>query len=228
LVSDPEVEHLHDRSPARLLGQKKVLRLQVAMHDAKRVGLHHGLAGLEQVPDCILDWQRAVLLELRREVMALQVLHDHEGRSVLEPAHVDDSGHVLAVDLGRSPGFAGEALHDLGHRPRVGEQALDRDALVEVDVARRNDDAHTPGTQHLLDPIFAGENIAFAQARRRLHSLIQSRLPPARSSRGTRQPPQVATLSSTALIARVNADARPRTAAKADQKDRRLSPCDSR
>ena len=53
------------------------------------------------------------------------------------------------------------------HLARVGEQELDRDALVELRVTRRDDDAHAARAEHALDLVLAGEDLPGLHGRRR-------------------------------------------------------------
>jgi hypothetical protein len=92
----------------------------------------------------------------------LEVLHDHVRRAVLERAHVDHARDVLALDLHRRPRLAREAGDRLGVAERLGQEELERDLLVELDVVRGDDDPHPADAEDALDAVLAGEDVAFA------------------------------------------------------------------
>ena len=95
-----------------------------------------------------------------REIAALEVLHHHVRRAGLERADVDDARDVLALDLRRGARLAGEARDDLGVRRGLRQEELERDALAELEVHRRDDDAHPAAAEDALDPVLAGEDVA--------------------------------------------------------------------
>ena len=82
----PKSSTLIDELPVGAPHAEEVRRLEVAVDDAERVRLGDRLAGLEHEVDRLLDGQRAALLEPRGEVPALEVLHHHVRRAVLERA----------------------------------------------------------------------------------------------------------------------------------------------
>ena len=100
------------------------------------------LARLEDEVDRLLDGHRAPRLEPRREVAPLEVLHDHVRRAVLELPHVGHARDVLALDLDRRARLAEEARDGLALRSACGQEELERDPLVELEVVRRDDDPH--------------------------------------------------------------------------------------
>ena len=75
-----------------------------------------------------------------REVLAVEVLHDHVRRAGVERADVEHARDVLAADLDRGAGLADEALHDLGVGRDGRPQKLQRHPLVELLVRRGDDD----------------------------------------------------------------------------------------
>ena len=85
------------------------------------------------------------------------------GAPVLELTHVGDARDVLALDPRGGPGLADEAADRLGVGERLGEQELEGDPLVELDVAGRDDDPHAAGAEHALDAVLAGDDVAFAK-----------------------------------------------------------------
>ena len=88
------------------------------------------------------------------------------GRAAVEHARVHDAGDVLARDARRRLALAEEARDRAGHLARDGQQELERDALIELRVARRDDDPHAAGAEHALDLELAGEDLARLHRRR--------------------------------------------------------------
>ena len=96
----------------------------------------------------------------RSEITALQVLHDHVGRAVVQVPDVDDPCAVLALDLDRGARLLLEASHRSGVCQCVRQQELDRHPLVELQVVRGDDDAHAARTEHPVHAVLACEDIA--------------------------------------------------------------------
>ena len=109
----PKSSTLMDELPVGAPDAEEVRGLEVAVDDAERVRVGDGDAGLEHELDRLLERERAALLEHGGEVAPLEVLHHHVRSAGLERADVEDAGHVLARDLHRGPGLAGEAGDDL-------------------------------------------------------------------------------------------------------------------
>ena len=130
------------------------------MHDPERVRFGDGLAGLKQELDGLLDAQRSLLGQPGAEVGAVEELHDDVRRAVLQRADVDDPGDVLALDLDRRSGLAVEPRHRLLIGGGLGEQEFQRDALVELQVVRGDDDAHAARAEDALDPVLSSKDIA--------------------------------------------------------------------
>ncbi len=159
-LRDAEVEDLDGRRAVGPVREEQVRGLEIAVDDAVRVGLGEGLAGLQHVLDGLLSAERAALLDEVREVAAFEVLHLHERRAVLEHADVGDLGDVLARDLARGLGLAAEALDELSVLEHLGEQEFQRDLLVELEVGRRDDDAHAALSEDPIDTVFPREHRA--------------------------------------------------------------------
>lgn len=135
------------------------------MDDPERVRLADRLAGLEHELDRLLDGERAPLLEPRGQIAAVEVLHHHVRRAALELADVADARDVLALDLHRRPRLALEAPHRLGVGEHLGQEKLQRDLLVELEVMRLHDDPHAADAEHLVDTVLSGENLPFVYRR---------------------------------------------------------------
>ena len=77
------------------------------------------------------------------------------------PSHVADieyAHHVLAADLGRRAPLPHEARGDLLILRELGQEKLDGDALLELQMRRREDDAHSALPEWPIDAIFAVED----------------------------------------------------------------------
>ena len=105
--------------------------------------------------------------------MALEVLHHHVGRAVLERADVGDLRDVLAFQLCGRLRLAHEPFDRIGIERHVLPQHLDREALVELEVGDLRDDPHPPLAEDRLDPVLAQKDLADADRVRRFWSLGQ-------------------------------------------------------
>ena len=130
---------------------------------------------LEQVVDGLGDGQGAARFELLLEVASVEIFHHHEGRAVVGRAHVDDPADVLPRQLGQHSRLAGEARHQLVALHRFGQEELDGDELLELQVRRRNDDAHRTFAEDPLDAVLAGEGFADGDGRVLQHPLLRGR-----------------------------------------------------
>jgi hypothetical protein len=115
---------------------------------------------LQQVIDGFADGQLDALFEQLREIFALEILHDHVRRAILESADVAHAHYVLALDLRYGPRFSAEAQHGVRVGGRVGEQKLDGNSLVELKVRCLDDHTHSTLTEHAFDTVFVGEDAA--------------------------------------------------------------------
>ena len=59
----------------------------------------------------------------------------------------------------------GSARSTIASSSAVGQDELERDELVELQVARGDDDAHAAGAEHPLDPVLAGEDVPLGDRR---------------------------------------------------------------
>jgi hypothetical protein len=85
--------------------------------------------------------QRALALEHRPEIVALDVLHD-EVEGVLELAEVEGLDDVRVIELAHGLRLEPKALHHLVSRGRVGREHLHRGDLAETQVLDAINDAH--------------------------------------------------------------------------------------
>ncbi len=139
--------------------EEEVRGLEIAVDDVERVRLGERAARLVGEGHGLLPGELAAALAGERgDVGALQVLHHHEGRAVLQRVDVHHAHDVLAGEAERG---ARLAEHARGHGVVVEErrvQHLDRDELVEAEVARLEHEAHAAAAEDALDRVFARED----------------------------------------------------------------------
>jgi hypothetical protein len=129
------------------------------VNDAERVGLGDRLTRLEHVTRRELHGQRAPALKDTRQVLAVHEFHDHVWRTRRQRPHVDDARHVLGVDLGRRLRFACKSRNHVWVRRGLRQEELEGDALVELDVHRRHDDAHPSLTEDSVDSVLPRNDV---------------------------------------------------------------------
>ena len=130
------------------------------MDDPERMRLGKGLTCLHDALDCELDREGAAAREDRREVEPVQTLHHEVGHAtagqLTDVVHAHD---MLAPDPRDRARLALQADDILGQEERLGRQDLDRDLLLQRDVRRPVDDAHSAAAEDRLDPILVGEDV---------------------------------------------------------------------
>src|SRR5262249_24887179 len=158
-MEEAEREHRAGEAPAGAGGEEQVRGLEVAVDDAEGVGLGERLAGLEDPGRRGADGERTLSPQDRGEVIALEELHDDERRAGLERDDVEHARAVRALELRRRHRLADEAGAHLGVLQRLGEDELDGDALLEVEVGGFDDAAHAALAEDALDAILADEYV---------------------------------------------------------------------
>ncbi len=159
-LGNSEVEHFDDELPVVAPEAEEIGGFQVPVNNPDAVGAGHAHASLKDEVDGLLGGQRAVPLNPRREVFALQELHDHVRGTAVEGPHVQNARDVLALDLDRRPGLAGEALDDLLIADHPRQQKLDGHLFVELQMLRGDDHAHATDAEHPFHAVLAGEDFS--------------------------------------------------------------------
>jgi hypothetical protein len=138
---DPEIGH-HDPPVAR---EQHVLRLEVAVDHAG--GVRGADAGADRARDRehAGDGQR-LARDPRGERFAVDELHGQHAFAV-EVAEIVDARDVGMRDPARELDLAAEPLERPRRSRQLGPQDLERDRLVELEVARLVDVAHSAGAQ---------------------------------------------------------------------------------
>ena len=72
---------------------------------------------------------------------------------------VEHARDVVALQPHRRAGLAREALDEPGLREPQREHELERDLLVELQVRRRDHDAHAAHAEDAVDPVLAGQHV---------------------------------------------------------------------
>jgi hypothetical protein len=158
----PKSSTLIDGRPSDRRTQNRFAGLRVSDRDARLQDEVHGLR----------DGQHAVLRQDAGEIAALEVLHDHVGSAVLETPDVEHPRDVLTLDPDGGFRLTLEARHGRPVGEHSGQQKLQRDLLVEVHVPSRNDNAHAPHPEHLLDPVLARKDLPLRHPRVCFQSLL--------------------------------------------------------
>ena len=138
------------------------------MDDAEGVRVGQGQAGLQDEIHCLLDGGGPAFLEPCGQVPAFEVLHDEVRGAARQSAHVVDAHHMLAGDPCSGPCLTGETRDGLGVCHHLGEQDLDGDSRLEIDVPCCDDGPHAPHAEEAFDLVLAGEDLPGDDAQLRL------------------------------------------------------------
>ena len=93
---------------------------------------------------------------------ALEELHHHVRSAGVEPPDVEHARDVLALEPRGRPRLAQESLDGFVVVERVVADELDRDELIELLVARGDDDPHPADPEEPLDAVLARQHVALA------------------------------------------------------------------
>jgi hypothetical protein len=160
-LREAEIQDFDARRAVRALGDEEVRRFEIAVHDAERVRVRDAIASLENVRHRFADGQALSPPQERRQVHTLEVLH-HDVRSTrLELADVDHARDVIALDVGARAGLSQQARCSGVVAHGVGREELDGHAALELQVRRCDDDAHAAGSEDVVDPVFAGQDLSW-------------------------------------------------------------------
>jgi hypothetical protein len=145
-LGDAEVHDLDDLLPVRRALHEHVFRLQIAVHDAARMGGPERATDLHGDGDAALGREGALALELVRQVVPLEVLHGQKEAAVLQAAEVEDIEHVRVLDARGADRFLLEAEDDVRLRRILRSEDLERHLLF---------DGFVLGQVHLTHAAFA-------------------------------------------------------------------------
>jgi hypothetical protein len=134
------------------------------VHDAGCVCLSQGFADLDDRIHGFCERQATTLEQQAIEAEPVEPLHHHVGRAAAQPPDIDDLRHVLALDARRRTTFLQQSRDDARFLRELGAQHLDRDRPLQIEVRRREHDAHAAHAEHALDVILVVEQAARLEA----------------------------------------------------------------
>jgi hypothetical protein len=156
---ETEVEDLHEVFAAAADGEKDVVALQVAMHDAEVVGAREGGAHLLENVDAARERHRAAR-ELGRERRADQVFHDEIQLAVLGFADVVDVDDVRVIDAVGRARFAKHPRSKVRLATQVGANEFEGDDALDEHVPRPVHDPHSAFAEPRLETVSSGDDFS--------------------------------------------------------------------
>ena len=158
-LGDAEVEDLRDLAARRAV-QEHVRGLDVAMDQAggvrrreRRAHRHADLGRAQRA-------QRAALLELLLERVALEQLHHQVRDAARVDAEVEHRDRVRVLHAARGGALAPEARERLGVGPRARRQDLHRHLAVELEVARAEHRPEAAAADRLVEAVASAQHAA--------------------------------------------------------------------
>ncbi len=154
-------------------GDPEVVRLEVAVDDARRVRGAEPVEELAEEPHRALGGEPPLSREPLAERLALEQLHHDEGAAVAVLAEVEDLDDVRRPEPHRDAGLAPEPLALGGAPPHLRVEQLHRRRPADLDVLGAVDRPHAPGAEQRDEPPAPVEHAADVRLRR-----VQSGEPP--------------------------------------------------
>jgi hypothetical protein len=167
-TGNAEIKDLHERRPVGPQSEKQVGRLEVAVHDADRMGFRHGVHGLHQAVDRFFHRQHATRLERLAQVRAAEVFHDHVRKPVIHGSNVHDPHHVRAPKPDQRARLPKKPIDGFGIAERAVSQKLDGHRLPQLHVAGGDNDPHSACAENGLDDEPASDELS--RLRNALHA----------------------------------------------------------
>jgi hypothetical protein len=153
--SRAHVENLHHAAGAH----EQVGRLDVAVHDAHRVGIFQPLGRLEDVVHRLRDRQRAVLFDQRRQVAAIDELH-HQKMRATTLVGVEGGDDVRVDQPGGGLGLAMEPLDRVGRADGGGRKHLQGHEPMHAAMLGLEHHAHAPLAKLIEHQVVAQQQAA--------------------------------------------------------------------
>ena len=153
-LGDPEIEHLDARGPVLPLREEEVPRLEIAVDDARPVGLLERERRLAKVPYHLGLREPPETLQALPEILAAEQLHHQERhpRGLVDPG-VEDVDEVIALDRSGDRGLALEALALVPAREDVRVHHLEREATLGLEVQDLVHRTHSARSDQADDPV---------------------------------------------------------------------------
>ena len=135
--------------------QQYVVRFDIAMHHAARVGVRQCAGDVTQNAHTLRDRQSGRGTESSAQRLALNERHREIRHAVRRPRS-QQRHNVRLLQRRRKLNLAAEALKAHARRHIV-RQHLDHDFAIETDLARQKDTRHSAATEFMLDDVLRGE-----------------------------------------------------------------------
>ena len=162
-LGDAEISHLDEGDAIGLgVADQYVARLDVAVDQARGVGVGQGVGDLHADLHAHEDGQRPVVGGERREGLAPDELHDDVGGALRGDPGVEGGDHVGMGQPGRGHRLAPEALQEQLVLGQVGVEHLHRHRSGQHVVVGLPDRRHSSLSDQLDQPVAAGEHGAGA------------------------------------------------------------------
>ncbi len=159
-LGDAEVQHLDEVRVTPPADEIDVVRLEVPVDDAHLVGRPQRSTELLGDVHHAHGLHAHLLLDRTGQVDAVQELHDEVRGFVGEFTEVADVDDVLVADRRRALRFLAEAGDDLLITGDIRAEHLDRQRLVQDDVAGLVDQPHAAFAEDLLDLVATVDGLA--------------------------------------------------------------------
>jgi hypothetical protein len=161
-LGDAKIHDLKDRPAAPVVRDKQVARLEIAVDDARPVGLIEGVGELVEERPHHAPRHGAVLLEVLVQGLPFEELHRHKrDTEAIIDARVKHVNDVRALaDAAGDLRLAHEHFHELRPRDEVRVHDLERARLAGARIPRLIHDGHAPLSQHRFDAVPRADYVA--------------------------------------------------------------------
>ena len=151
-LREPEIQHLDVLCAVAAVDHHQVLRLEIAMHDARVVRLGQARTNLDEQPGRAREGPRPVSAQQRCQVVPLDVFH-HQVERVVALPEVEGLDDIGMIELADGLRLQAEPAQHLRFCGGIGRQHLHRRGLPEVKVLDSIDDPHASGPDALADTV---------------------------------------------------------------------------
>ncbi len=148
-ASQPKIQHL---DPSAIAFQPDVARLDVPMDQPALVGRGQSLRHFAADAQDVGRRQPAFALEPVVQRLSFEQRHGQKGRAAFLP-DLEDRHDVVVLDGGHDPRFAQEALLDGRAGRQRGQDYLEGDQALELNVLGFKDQTHAAPAQHSQDAV---------------------------------------------------------------------------